>query len=161
MIASSLSSRPERGNSITNGNRLHRASLEIASVSLATKVGLEGKRRVSMSRDSVDMDRRKADDKSSSNDELSLGKLPDQSEILKASSVMKLCQEEWQPRCIYLTGKLDLLDKLRTQTLISDKIHCDLMPAGAILIAVPDSEDVSDRIPLVRPHSISCSSKPK
>jgi hypothetical protein len=114
MIASSLSSRPERGNSITNGNRLHRASLEIASVSLATKVGLEGKRRVSMSRDSVDMDRRKADDKSSSNDELSLGKLPDQSEIIKASSVMKLCQEEWQPRCIYLTGKLDLLDKLRT-----------------------------------------------
>jgi hypothetical protein len=37
-------------------------------------------------------------------DGLSLGKLPVQSERLKESLAMKLCQEEWQPRSIMLTG---------------------------------------------------------
>ena len=39
-----------------------------------------------------------------SNDELSLGKLPDRNERVKESPAMKLCQEEWQPRFILITG---------------------------------------------------------
>ena len=108
-MISSLSSRHER---VNIGNKAHRTSLDLASASLNSKIGQEGKKKVSKSpsfnsRESAEIERRRADDKSLSTDELSLGKLPDQSEILKASTVMKLCQEEWQPRCICLTGMLD------------------------------------------------------
>jgi hypothetical protein len=82
----------------------------MASPSLHAKIA-ENKRIPSfLSRDSNEIERRK-DDKDLSNDELSLGKIPDQHEILKASPVMKLCQEEWQPRCISLTGTLDFFEK--------------------------------------------------
>ena len=70
---------------------------------------LEGKRNhfstsmVLRQSNSIDNERRKQEEKKSE-DELSLGKLPDQNERIKEGFVMKLCQEEWQPRFIVVTG---------------------------------------------------------
>ncbi len=113
MIASS-STRHDRGISganSSNGTKNFRISREVQSSSFHSKGSQDAKRSAfSMSflaRASNDLERKKVEDRKSSdesNDELSLGKLPDQSERLKESPVMKLCQEEWQPRFIYMTG---------------------------------------------------------
>jgi hypothetical protein len=59
-------------------------------------------------------------------DGLTLGKLPAQHERVKSALVMKLCQDgEWQPRIIILTSDL-------------------------LIIALPDSNNISDKLPLVR-----------
>jgi hypothetical protein len=55
---------------------------------------------------------------------LTLGQLPPVTERLKSDDVMKLCQDEWQPRRLVLTA----LDLVLTQI---------------------DSDSISDRIPLV------------
>ena len=68
-----------------------------------------------LSRNSNDNERKKQEERKNSdelNDELSLGKLPDQNERLKDSLVMKLCQEEWQPRFIMVTGGLSICKKM-------------------------------------------------
>jgi hypothetical protein len=113
MIASS-SARHERGtlsSSTTNGTKNSRTSREFHSASLHSKGSQDIKRSAFsmsfLSRASNDLERKKAEDRRNSdelNDELSLGKLPDQTERLKESPAMKLCQEEWQPRFILITG---------------------------------------------------------
>ena len=116
MIASS-SARHERGNlglNPTNGtknSRTSRDSREFHAASVNSKGSQDVKRGAFsmsfLSRASDDLERKKAEDRKNSdelNDELSLGKLPDQTERLKESPAMKLCQEEWQPRFILITG---------------------------------------------------------
>ena len=40
----------------------------------------------------------------SDDDRFTLGKLPAQTERLRESNVKKMCEEEWQPRLLILTG---------------------------------------------------------
>jgi hypothetical protein len=113
MIASS-SARYERGNlgiNTVNGAKNYRISKEYHPASFSSKGSQELRKSVFsmsfVSRTSNDLDRNQAEDRRKSDestDELSLGKLPDQSERLKESPAMKLCQEEWQPRFIFITG---------------------------------------------------------
>jgi hypothetical protein len=133
MIASS-SARHERGNlgvSSPHGTKTSRTSKEVHGASLHSKGSQDIKRGAFsmsfLSRASNDLERKKAEDRRNSdefNDELSLGKLPDQSERLKESPAMKLCQEEWQPRFILITG-IDIFS-----------LHCRILfMTGVILMS--------------------------
>jgi hypothetical protein len=162
MIASS-SARQERGISragSSNGKISCPTSKDLHPTALRSKISQEVSRGAFsqevkrgafslsfLARASNDVERKKAEDRKNSeeeDDELSLGKLPDQSERLKGSPVMKLCQEEWQPRFIYMTG-IAICSSVRNSFL-----NVFVFPADDLLIAIPGSDDISDRIPLVR-----------
>ncbi len=60
-------------------------------------------------------------------DGLTLGKVPPLSDRMKSDAVTKLCQDgEWQPRVIILT-------------------------TNDLIVSLPNSSDISDKIPLVSP----------
>jgi hypothetical protein len=113
MIASSTA-RYERGNlgvNTTSGAKNKQNFKEINAASFSSKGSQVFRKSVFsmsfVSRTSNEFERKKAEDRRNSdesNDELSLGKLPDQTERLKESPAMKLCQEEWQLRFIVITG---------------------------------------------------------
>ena len=61
--------------------------------------------------------------------DLTLGVLPPSDQRLKAEKVMKLCQDEWRSRFLVLTSK-------------------------ELMLTLPESEQISDKIPLVSLFSI-------
>ena len=104
---SSSMKRVRRGSRDTNSGSFQSKYTSVAHFSSGMRSNFSAST-VSRGTNSIENDHRKQDDRRSSeqeHDDLSLGKLPDQSERIQEGVVMKLCQDEWQRRFIVVTGR--------------------------------------------------------